>query len=294
MNTSSFIKVGFLVSYDWHLLKNAIPLIYTEADIMCLALDKKRLTWAGNKFDFDDEAFYKMIDNIDIDKKIKIYEDDFFVENLTPMQCEVRERNLLAKQMGEDGWHIQLDADEYFLNFKGFVIYLKKMSTTQKEVNICVALLNLFKKIEKGVLYITNQQLDLIQIATNKPSYEYGRKNGYFNHISPFYILHDTWARSEKEVWQKISNWGHKNDFDVEEYYSFWKGLDENNYHQVKDFHPINPSVWSELQFIEGQKIADIVQKFVKKDFPISKFALFLKNNRNIARIKHFWSKIIK
>lgn len=289
----TLIKVGFLVSYDWYLLRNALPLVYSEADVIYLALDKKRLTWAGNTFDFDEEAFNKMIDNIDIDKKIKVYEDDFFMENLTPMQCEVRERNLLAQQMGEGGWHIQLDADEYFLDFKSFTNYLKKMNIHQREVNICVVLLNLFKKTEKGFLYIINEGLDLIQIATNKPYYEYGRKNGYFNHTSPFFILHDTWARSEEEVWQKISNWGHKNDFDTEKYFSFWKNINETNYHQIINFHPISPSVWGKLKFIEGQNIKEIVQKFTKNEFPLSKFCLFIKNNRNIARIKHFWSKII-
>ncbi len=288
------IKVGFLVSYDWYLLKNALPLIYAEADVIYLALDKKRLTWSGNRFDFDESGFYEMIESIDVNKKIKVYEDDFFVEGLKPMQCEVRERNLLAKQMGEGGWHIQLDADEYFLDFKGFVEYLKKMPLNQKEINICAVLINLFKKTDTGILYIIHQNLDLIQIATNKPHYEYGRKNGYFNHISPFFLLHDTWARSEEEIKQKIANWGHKNDFDTEKYFLFWKSLDENNYQAVKDFHPISPTTWQALMFVEGQGIAQITEKFTNKSFPLSKFELFLKNNRNLARLKHLWSKIVK
>jgi hypothetical protein len=290
----ALIKVGFLVSYDWHLLHNALPLVYAEADVMYLALDKKRLTWAGNPFSFDEKAFYAMLEHIDTEHKIKVYEDDFFVETLSPMQCEVRERNLLAKQMGEGGWHIQLDADEYFLNFKGFVSYLKKLNIAQKEINICAALLNLFKKTDTGILYIAHQNLDLIQIATNKPYYEYGRKNGYFNHVSPFFLLHDTWARSEEEIKQKITNWGHKNDFDTEKYFLFWKSLDENNYQEAKDFHPISPAIWQALKFVEGQGIAQVIEKFTNKSFPLSKFELFLKNNRNLARVKHLWSKIIK
>lgn len=290
----TLIKVGFLVSYDWYLLRNALPLIYAEADVVYLALDKKRLTWAGNTFNFDDEAFYKMIGSIDTDKKIKVYEDDFFMKNLTPMQCEVRERNLLAQQMGEGGWHIQLDADEYFLNFKGFIEYLKNKPIHQKPINICVAWLNLFKKISEGYLYIQNKHLELIQIATNTPIYEHGRRNYFFNHISPFFILHDTWARSEEEVWQKVSNWGHKDDFDIVKYFNFWKALDEKNYKQIIDFHPISPSVWGSLDFVKGQSVEQIVEKFTKNKFPLSKFELFLKNNRNLARIKHLWSKMIK
>lgn len=287
------IKVGFLVSYDWPLLKNALPLVYAAADVIYLAIDKKRLTWAGNPFDFDEVSFSKMLKNIDTDEKIKIYEDNFFVETLTPMQCEVRERNLLAKQMGEGGWHIQLDADEYFLKFREFTDFLQNKPISQKEINICVALINLFKKTEEGFFHTINQELDLIQIASNKPFYEYGRKNGYFNYIAPFFILHDTWARGEEEVWQKISNWGHKNDFDTEQYFLFWKSINEENYQEIKNFHPINPPAWKALGFVEGQSIEDVISKFSVKDFPLNKFQLFLKNNRNIARLKHLFTKLL-
>jgi hypothetical protein len=33
------------------------------------------------------------------------------------MECDTRERNMLAKYMGEGGWHVQIDADEYFADF---------------------------------------------------------------------------------------------------------------------------------------------------------------------------------
>jgi hypothetical protein len=292
MNPYPPIKVGFLVSYDWYLLKNSLPLVYTKADVIYLALDKKRLTWSGNTFDFDEYAFKEMIKTIDCDKKIYIYEDDFFVKGLTPMQCEVRERNLLAKEMGEGGWHIQLDADEYFLRFNEFTNFLKKIPLSQKEINICVVLINLFKKTEKGFLYTMHNELELIQVATNRPLYEHGRRNGYFNFISPFFLLHNTWARNEEEIWQKISNWGHTSDFDTEKYFQFWKSVNEENFKNIKNFHPIYPSAWKALGFTEAKNIEELILKFSEKKFPLNKFQLFLINNRNIARIKHFWSKL--
>ncbi|NJK83680.1 MAG: hypothetical protein HC912_07550, partial [Saprospiraceae bacterium] len=168
----------FLVSYDWHLLHNALPLVYAEADVIYLALDKKRLTWAGNPFKFDEKAFYAMLEHIDTEHKIKVYEDDFFVETLSPMQCEVRERNLLAKQMGEGGWHIQLDADEYFIDFKSFANYLRNKSHLLKEgkkgINIRCFWIPLFKKTNQGYFYVNyrNKLPESIAIATNKPVYE--------------------------------------------------------------------------------------------------------------------------
>lgn len=55
--SSNLIKVGFLVAYDWQLLKNALPAIYTGADIIWLAIDSQRLSWSGNTFAFDTEKF---------------------------------------------------------------------------------------------------------------------------------------------------------------------------------------------------------------------------------------------
>jgi len=202
------------------------------------------------------------------------------------------ERNLLAKEMGEGGWHIQLDADEYFLRFNEFTNFLKKIPLSQKEINICVVLINLFKKTEKGFLYTMHNELELIQVATNRPLYEHGRRNGYFNFISPFFLLHNTWARNEEEIWQKISNWGHTSDFDTEKYFQFWKSVNEENFKNIKNFHPIYPSAWKALGFTEAKNIEELILKFSEKKFPLNKFQLFLINNRNIARIKHFWSKL--
>ncbi len=301
--SSSIIKVGFLISYDWELLKNALPNIYADADIIYLALDKKRLTWGGNVFDFDEIAFKNLIKEIDINNKINVYEADFYQEHLTPMQCEVRERNMLATQMGENGWHVQLDADEYFIDFKGFTDYLKKINPnpkgTQKSINVCVNWLNLFKKMPHHYLCIENNSnnLESIQVATNVPIYEIGRRNGHFNHYGPFFMIHDTWARTEQEIWQKISNWGHKNDFDIQKYFQFWKNINENNYKDVKDFHPIQPKVWQKLLLVKANNIQEIIKNIEITHFT-SDFIYNIKrkinNNRNFARLKALWSKITK
>ncbi|MGD1842044.1 MAG: hypothetical protein ACFB0B_14285 [Thermonemataceae bacterium] len=294
--TAPPIKVGFLVSYDWYLLYNALPQVYDQADCIYLALDKKRLTWSGNHFNFDEVGFQQMLNKLDTKNKIKVYEDDFYQHHLTPMQCEVRERNLLAKALGEGGWHIQLDADEYFLNFDAFVSYIRQLSSQQKPFNVCVSLINLFKKVEKGYLHValSDKQQELVQVATTLPHYDYGRKNGYFNHISPFFMLHDTWARSPEEVWQKISNWGHKADFDTEHYFNFWKGINQYNYQSVENFHPIRPSTWQKLALLEGDTIDEVIERIPSLTYPLSKFQLYLKNNRNLARLKSLWFKLFQ
>ena len=240
-----------------------------------------------------------MLEYIDTEHKIKIYEDDFFVETLSPMQCEVRERNLLAKQMGKGGWHIQLDADEYFVDFKSFVNYLKNKSHLLKEgkkgVNIRCFWIPLFKRTHQGYFYVNykNKLPESIAIATNKPVYEYGRVNGHFNILSPFSILHDTWARTDGEVWQKIQNWGHKHDFDVQSYFDFWKSINKSNYTQVKNFHFIKPETWEFLGFIESKNIEELSQSNLLQSFKIPKWKLRFLNNKNVARVRALIDKIL-
>ena len=58
------INVGFLVAYDYELLKTSIPLIYKEASSITLALDVNRQTWSGNTFKID-SSFFSWITTFD-------------------------------------------------------------------------------------------------------------------------------------------------------------------------------------------------------------------------------------
>ena len=71
------IKVGFCAAYDWHFLKHSLPPVYNEADLICIAIDKDRISWAGKPFSIDEEAFAAFLKEIDKDGKIRLYEDDF-------------------------------------------------------------------------------------------------------------------------------------------------------------------------------------------------------------------------
>ena len=122
------IKTGFLVAYDYEMLKKAIPCIYNASDIICLCIDENRITWGGNKFNIE-FSFFDWLNDFDIDKKIVVYEDKFYNANLSPMQMETAQRNKMAEYLGLDGWHIQLDVDEYFINFDQFVQVLKKIKS---------------------------------------------------------------------------------------------------------------------------------------------------------------------
>ncbi len=293
---STQIKVGFCVAYDWYLLKYALPLVYNHADTICLSIDTNRISWANNQYDFDESAFADLIKSVDKENKIILFEDDFHLFQLSPMENEVRQRNMMAQKMGSGGWHVQLDCDEYFIDFDKFTIYLKDTAPhTVGSVNICCKWVTLFKKVDEGFFYITplkKKYIEFIQVATNYPIYEYGRRNGVFNIYTNFHMIHQSWARSEHEISNKLDNWGHKNDFDAGSYIKLWKSLSVNNYKTFYNFHPTQPDAWSGLSYVEGKTIENFVQEFNPKAFSLTYFELRFKNSRILAKIKSLLKSI--
>jgi len=153
------IKVGVCIAYDWDFLRYSIPLIHEDSDYICLSLDAECTSWALKSFSFDEIKFRELVHELDPDQKIHVYEDNFHLTDLGPMQNEVRQRNKMAEYMGSGGWHIQLDTDEYFVDFHGFVRYLKSTHFV-RPVNICCPWITLFKKVGPGYLRINNVGTD--------------------------------------------------------------------------------------------------------------------------------------
>ena len=271
------INVGFLVSYDYELLRHSIPLVYKSADSITLAVDEKRRTWSGNTFTIDQE-FFNWIKTFDTENKIKIYEGDFYVETLNAMENDTRERNLLASAMG-DGICIQIDADEYFVDFDGFVDYLKrhkKKLTSGKAYQICPSLIDIYKILDEGVL--VSPKLSGYYIGSNNPEFVRARKSkDQQKWYVPYYSIHQTWGRSEDELRFKLKNWGHNIDFDLEQYLDFWKSINKDNYHKHKNFHPLNSTSWKTLEFVPGKSIDQVVMN-ISKVKQVSKWYLFRKN----------------
>jgi hypothetical protein len=277
------IKVGFCVAYDWHFLAYSLPLIYSKANVICLSVDQDHISWAKQSFFWDESGFRELVNSIDKFGKIIVYTDNFHLAELTPAKNEIRQRALMAEKMGKGGWHIQLDCDEYFLEFNRFVKFLKKMPARRYKFNVSCQLITVFKKVSDGYLYVypaRRKDLEFLQIATRDPLYEHGRRNGYFNILADFVIVHQSWARGEAEILQKLSNWGHVNDFDVERYFQFWQNVNVNNFRKIKDFHPIQPSSWSALKFIESTSVNELIVKLRQATFPgLDPLTRFLKNS---------------
>lgn len=261
------VKAGYLISYDYEYLKYSLPLIYDNEKIqeIILIIDKDRLTWSGNKFEISDD-FFKWIKVFDKHHKIKIIEESFCNTALSPMINETVERNYLYSKMGKCDWYIQLDCDEYFINFDSFIkeleaIYLDK-NKTLNPISVTARFANLFKQTEKGFLVISPIK-ENCWVATSNPVCHYGRVNEENQKIeSDAIIVHQSWARKQEEICQKITNWGHKNDFNSDSYFKLWQCLDEHNYKYVQNFHPLknNEGIWNHLKLLNIENIDKLLQ----------------------------------
>jgi hypothetical protein len=256
------IKVGILVSYDYELIKNSLPPVYEYADKIVLAVDKDGKTWSGNSITIA-ETFWDWVKDFDMQHKIEIYKDSFYVEELTSVQNDTRERNMLGKYMGEGGWHVQIDADEYFIDFGAFVDYLHELDRTKKHVDCIIQeWLLLYKKLPTGYLLIKGNG-GQTPIATTRPDYiccriiAHSKKAWY-----PQRIIHDSWARSEEDLLTKLTNWGHNKDFNTRGYFHYWKAINEKNYMFARNFHPYaSPETWGELDYIAAKDIPELLHK---------------------------------
>lgn len=265
--SQNIIKVGFLVSYDYEYMKTALPLVYEHADTITLAIDKNRETWSGEKIDID-QVFFDWLKEIDVDTKIQIYEDTFHVKELSAIECDTRERNMLARFMGEGGWHVQIDSDEFFLDFEGFVRYLQSLDIT-KLTQVYAKWITLYKEDEKGYLYTDSNEV--FPLATNIPDYNLCRGSATGKIIyTEFKVLHQSWARSEEEIAFKLKNWGHRTDFNVDAYFQFWKSVNRYTYKYVRSFHPLDGWIWQSLEYapsLDMPTVIDVVkQQLIDKE----------------------------
>ncbi|WP_165023362.1 hypothetical protein [Dysgonomonas sp. ZJ279] len=277
------IKVGYLISYDYQYLEISLPTIYKNADYIALAIDKDRKTWSGTSFNIPD-SFFNWIKEIDIDKKIHIYEDSFYDPTLSTIECDTRERNMLARFMGDDGWHIQIDTDEYFLDFSKFIQYIKSLDINISTI-VYAEWITMFKQSGNDTLLIDS--CEIFPLATNRPVYKKARFTDKLkkNIYTKFKVIHQSWARSEDELAFKLKNWSHAQDFNVDAYFNLWKVLDRYTYKYLANFHPMNPPLWKSLECVEADNITILIEKVKEIE------AIKIKNNRLFNRFKSTFSK---
>jgi len=274
------IIVGFLMSYDYNKLKHSLPPVYKTADSIYLALDIHQRTWKGNRFEID-ISFFKWLKAFDVENKIIIYRDNFYVSEFDSMKNEIRERFLLSKKMGIGNWLIQVDADEIFIDFDKYVKTLRKYNSflenpAKQPVQIAGFLINIYKYLDNGILFVNEPTK--VMLATNYPNYKHGRNTKqrviYTNNI----LLHECLSRTEEDLQYKLNNWGHSHQINNEFLYK-WKQANEFNYKEFKDLFYLDPTIWKRLGYFPSKnldKIKDLVDN--DQSLALTKFFLMKKN----------------
>lgn len=274
------IHVGFLLSYDYEKLKMSIPPVYKEADKIFIAEDINKITWSGNKFVVDN-SFYEWLKEFDVDNKIELYKDNFYIPELSAIENDTRERHLLSLKMGIGNWLIQVDSDEYFIDFSSFVSGLRKYdhfldAPEKNKVQFAAYWLIIYKYTENGVLYV-NKPMKAV-FATNYPNYNCARRTGerviYLNSL----VLHESIARTEEQLRYKLENWGHNEEVNSG-FMDKWVQINEKNYKEFTDLYYIEPERWKELDYFPTKNIAEINQYANQnRRLKLSKDYLFFKN----------------
>lgn len=258
------IKVSYLVSYDYFMLLTSIRQLYDYVDKIVVAIDIDRKTWSGNTFEIP-ESFFVDVRKFDVKNKIDFYFDVFYLPELTPIENESRERNMALSKLGK-GWKIQLDVDEYVYQFETVAAYLKKywfLLLCPRLTPICLngKLVTLYRELPEGYLYIENNEQ--FPFITNQRDNTQTRNNNRIrNFQTNIKVIHQSWARSEEQIFIKIKNWGHRDDFDTLEYFEFWRSLNIENYEKAIDFHPLSPRVWNKLFFMPATDVAEFIVRF--------------------------------
>jgi hypothetical protein len=274
------IQVGFLLSYDYELLKKSIPPVYKLADTIFLAVDKDRRTWSGNNFTIDD-SFFQWLKQIDVDNKVVVYEDDFYVPELNAIQNDTRERHMLGLKMGLGNWLVQVDSDEIFIDFEKFVKKLRKYDGYLKNpekhpIQIAGFHVNVYKYLDQGMLYVEKPSKFLL--ATNYPNYKYAKNTKERIVYDNAYVLHEGLARTEEELRMKLANWGHKHEINST-FLEKWLKADKDNYHTIKDVFYLDAYTWPELGYFPSSDLEDLkrlVYENPKLELP--KVKLFFRN----------------
>lgn len=274
------IHVGFLLSYDYELLKLSIPPVYKAADKIFLAHDKDFRTWNGKNFNVNPD-FFSWIKDFDIDNKIEIYQDNFYLPELSTLENDTRERTMLSQKMGIGNWLIQVDSDEYFIDFEKFVRDLRKYdhflnNPEKNKIQIAAFWLIIYKYTKNGILYIDKPQKSVF--ATNYPNYKNARRTNERVIYLDSLVLHESVARNEDDLRFKLENWGHNKDVN-KDFLNKWISVNENNYQEMTNFYYIEPERWKKLSYFPTNKIQEIENIVANSEsLKISKSFILFKN----------------
>jgi hypothetical protein len=234
-----------LLAYDYRYAFHAVGSYYDLADEIILGLDADRISWNKQPFHIDMAELQAFIDSIDTSGKIRIVEGDFHSAD-HPMTNDSNERSMLSEAAAPGNWVVQIDADEMLLNGPDFKAWL--LQNDPRQHNVYGRWFSVFKVFGNEIL-IVDPPTEIVPVATMlRGRYTAARATAQEGVMSPLHLLHFSWGRSAGQLRQKLENWGHARDFDVEKYFEFWRSVTLENFGQARNFHPLKGVTWQSLK----------------------------------------------
>ena len=183
------------------------------------------IPWNGENVDFDNTA-----------KLAKPYAT--VVENY--WKTEADQRNTGQALLSGMDWVIVMDPDE-FLDDEGWANLKQYLETTTDEA-VVVQGQNTYWK--NG--YVADPPRDYQMLIAVRPWVPFVDKRiiaGPYG-TAPVWLHHFSWARTDEEIWNKISHYAHAHDFDIDHWYNnVWLKWKEGD----QDVHPVTPDTLHDL-----------------------------------------------
>ena len=206
--------------------------------------------------------FFEKLKSLDTDNKIKIVEDDFYIESSNPRDLDTRERNILSTHAAEGSWLLSVDADELLLQPEELIAFLREFA----DERVCVFgnWITLFKQSGKDMFVIENgpETIERFPLATMKSNiFNYCRNTPQRIVFTSTCAIHYSWARTKEELERKLLNWTHRDDFKVDEFVSKWESLNASNCKDWIDFHPFEPHMWERIALVDEDKLEDYARQ---------------------------------
>lgn len=152
-----------------------------------------------------------------------------------PWTNEVDQRNAGQDYLSGYDWVLNLEPDEFLSNEDWDKLYefLQTAQTPAYAVK---------QRIFWGKGYESDPAEDFVPIIATRPTVKFVDKRCIDSRweVTPddITLLHFAWARTDAEIWKKISHYSHAIDFDIKDWFeNVWLKADENS----TNLHPTTP-----------------------------------------------------
>lgn len=153
-------------------------------------------------------------------------------------KTEEDQRNAAQEYLSDCDWIVWLDPDEFLTTDAWNCI--RQIRSNERAFIVA----GQYTYWKNG--YIADPPIDYQQLVMVKPEVRFIDKrvvNCSYGTL-PIWIHHFSWARTDAEVWNKISHYAHAQDFDTQKWYDeVWLAWRPG----MKDVHPTTPATLHEL-----------------------------------------------